>query len=152
MKKEDFLKNIRLAKKSHILWVERAKKLVNGLPIGEDEIPLEPTSCAFGQWFYGDGQVMLAIFSQASIKKLEDKHKELHTSYLKIFKIYFDLSTQGFFSKLLKRPKKISDIDRRIAMDELDNLEKISEEMVSYLNIIDARINQVEAEDLEKYL
>ncbi len=152
MKKEEVLKNIRAARRSHVMWVDRARSLVNGFPVNKEQIPLEVTSCDFGQWFYCDGQILLVIFSEESIKKLENKHRELHDSYMKIFKIYFDTSNQSFIAKLLKRRKKISDRERHLALEDLQKLEKVSDELVSYLNIIEKRMNQIDESRFEKFI
>ncbi len=152
MKKEEVLKNIRAARRSHVMWVDRARSLVNGFPVNKEQIPLEVTSCDFGQWFYCDGQILLVIFSEDSIKKLENKHRELHDSYMKIFKIYFDTSNQSFIAKLLKRRKKISDREQHLAMEDLQKLENVSDELVSYLNIIEKRMNQIDESTFEKFI
>jgi len=150
MKKHKVLDNIRAARLAHIKWVDGARKLVNGGEITEDEIPVESTSCDFGHWFYSDGQVLLAIFSTASVKKLESKHKELHQIYMKIFKIYFDMSKQSFFEKLFSKRKKISEKDKMEAHEELAYLEGISEELIAYLNIFEKNLNMIEEKDFEK--
>jgi len=150
MKKKKVLDNIRAARLAHVKWVDRARRLVDGGKITEHEIPVEATSCDFGHWFYSDGQVLLAIFSAASVKKLEYKHKELHTTYMKIFKIYFDTSDQSFFEKLFNKRKKISERDRMDAHEELAYLEGISEELIAYLNIFEKNLNSIEEKDFEK--
>jgi hypothetical protein len=150
MKKHKVLDNIRAARLAHVKWVDRARRLVDGGDITEDEIPVEATSCDFGHWFYSDGQVLLAIFSAASVKKLEAKHKELHQTYTKIFKIYFDTSSQSFFEKLFNKRKKISEKDKMDAHEELAYLEGISEELIAYLNIFEKNLNSIEEKDFEK--
>jgi len=150
MKKHKVLDKIRAARLAHMKWVERARLLVKGGDITKDEIPVEATSCAFGHWFYSDGQVLLAIFSAASVKKLESKHKELHTSYMKIFKIYFDTSKQSFFQKLLKKRKDISERDKLLAHEELIVLEEISDDLIAYLNVFERNLNSIEDKDFEK--
>ena len=150
MKKKKVLDNIRAARLAHVKWVDRARRLVDGGKITEHEIPVEATSCDFGHWFYSDGQVLLAIFSAASVKKLEYKHKELHTTYMKIFKIHFDTSDQSFFEKLFNKRKKISERDRMDAHEELAYLEGISEELIAYLNIFEKNLNSIEEKDFEK--
>ncbi len=152
MKKEEVLKKIRAARRSHVIWVDRARSLVNGFPVSKDQIPIEVTSCDFGKWFYCDGQILLVIFSESAIKKLEDKHRELHDTYMKIFKIYFDTSNQSLLARLLKRRKKISDRERLIAMEDLQRLEEISNELVSYLNIIEKKMNLIDEEKFEKFI
>jgi hypothetical protein len=150
MKKQKVLDNIRAARLGHVKWLDRVRVLVSGGEISENEIPLEATSCDFGHWFYSDGQVLLAIFSAASVKKLEAKHKELHQSYMKIFKIYFDTSSQSFLAKLFNKRKEITERDKVDAHEELAYLEGISEELIAYLNIFEKNLNNIEEKDFEK--
>jgi hypothetical protein len=150
MKKQKVLDNIRAARLAHVKWVDRARRLVEGGDITANEIPVEATSCDFGHWFYSDGQVLLAIFSAASVKKLESKHKELHITYMKIFKIYFDTSDQSFLAKLFNKRKEISERGRMDAHEELAYLEGISEELIAYLNIFEKNLNSIEEKDFEK--
>jgi hypothetical protein len=150
MKKHQVLNNIRAARLAHVKWVDRARLLVDGGEITKQEIPVEATSCDFGHWFYGDGQVLLAIFSVGSVKKLESKHKELHTTYMKIFKIYFDTSKQSFFEKLFSTRKKITEKDKVDAHEQLAYLEAISDDLIAYLNVFEKNLNSIEEKDFEK--
>jgi len=150
MKKHKVLDNIRAARLAHVKWVDRARKLVDGGEITEHEIPVEATACNFGHWFYSDGQVLLAIFSVGSVKKLESKHRELHLAYMKIFKIYFDTSNQSFFQKLLKKRKSISEKDKLLAHEELICLVEISDNLIAYLNVFEKNLNAIEEKDFEK--
>ena len=152
MKKEEVLKSIRSARRSHVVWVDRARSLVNGLEIKKEQIPLEVTSCEFGKWFYCDGQILLVIFSEEAIKKLEDKHRELHEIYMNIFKTYFDTSTQSLLAKLFKRRKKISEREKHLAMEDLIKLEEVSSELISYLNIIEKKMNRIDEATFEKFI
>jgi hypothetical protein len=152
MDKIDILKNIRAARRAHVIWVDRAKALVNGLEITKDQIPLDVTSCDFGKWFYCDGQILLSIFTEEAIKTLENKHKELHDIYMKIFKIYFNTSDFSFWEKLLKKKKRISAGDEHNALAYVRNLEEVSSELISYLNIIEKKINSIDEENIKKYI
>jgi len=152
MEKVDVLKNIRSARRAHVIWVDRAKALVNGLKVTKDQIPLEVTSCEFGKWFYCDGQILLSIFTEDAIKTLENKHKELHDIYMKIFKIYFNTSDFSFWEKLLKKKRKVSAADEHNALAYVRNLEEVSNELISYLNIIEKKINTINEDDFEKYI
>ena len=150
--KKDVLKSIRAARRSHVKWVDHAKALVNGLEITKEQIPLEVTSCDFGKWFYCDGQILLSIFKEEAIERLESKHKELHDSYMKIFKIYFDTSNLSFWDKILKRQKKISATEEHAAIKHLAELEAVSSELISYLNIIEKKISGIDEKSFEKYV
>lgn len=152
MQKYEIVSKIRSARLAHIQWVQRAKSLVNGLPIKEEDIPLMPDSCAFGKWFYSDGQILLAIFNEKVVSEIESLHNDLHEEYLNIFKIYFDTSDMGFFEKLLKSKKKILDKDQKQAKASLKKLEKISDELIKSLNIAETKINMADPEMFEKYV
>jgi len=152
MEKIDVLKNIRAARRSHTQWVEKAKSLVNGLEVKKEQIPLEVTECSFGKWFYCDGQILLSFFTEEAIEKLDNKHKELHDVYMKIFKIYFPEHEGSFFSKLFKKKVKVTLQDETIALAYLRNLEEVSKELVSYLNIIEKKLNTVDEETFAKYV
>lgn len=146
MEKSDVLRSIRSARRAHVIWVDRAKALVNGLEVKKEQIPLEVTECDFGKWFYCDGQILLSIFTEEAVKKLDDKHKELHDIYMKIFKIYFSVKKRSLWAKLLKRKKKITANDEYNALVYLRNLEEISDELISYLNIMEKKLNSVDEE------
>ena len=152
MEKLDVLKNIRAARRSHVEWVQRAKSLVNGLPITKEQIPLDVTTCNFGKWFYCDGQILLSIFTEEAVKTVENKHKELHDIYMKIFTIYFSTAKQSLFSKLFKYKRNVSEVEKEIALKELLALEKVSSELISYLNIIEKKLNNIDEETFKKFL
>lgn len=147
-KKGEILTKIRGARREHVAWVERAKALVHGLEISKEQIPIKVTKCEFGKWFYCDGQILLSIFKEEAVEKLESKHKELHTIYMKIFKIYFDKKEQTIWEKIFKRKRKISASDEHIALEYLKKLEITSMELISYLNIIEKKINTIDEEKL----
>ncbi len=150
--KREVLKNIRSARREHVKWVYRAKKLVNGLEVSKEDIPLKITSCEFGKWFYGDGQILLYIFKEEAIEKLDAKHRELHDIYINIFKIYFNSSKRTLWEKLLGRSKKISATQEQEAIKYLAQLEEVSIELVSYLNIIEKKITLIDEKSFKKFL
>lgn len=146
MEKSEVLISIRVARREHIIWVDNAKALVNGLDVKKEQIPIAITACNFGKWFYCDGQILLSLFTEHAVKKLDNKHKELHDTYMKIFKIYFSVGKRSFLAKLLKRKKKITANEEYNALVYLADLEKISDELISYLNIIEKKLNTISEE------
>ena len=152
MEKIDVLKNIRAARRAHTEWVDKAKSLVNGLEVKKEQIPLEVTQCKFGKWFYCDGQILLSFFTEEAIEKLDLKHKELHDVYMKIFKIYFPVEKSSFLASLFKRQHTITPSDENTALAYLKNLEEISKELISFLNIIEKKLNTVDEETFAKYV
>jgi len=151
MKKDEIVHKIRLARLAHVKWVQRAKSLVNGIPIKEEDIPLTPDACQFGKWFYSDGQILLTIFNNKTVKELEDLHNQLHEEYMNIFKIYFDLTNLNFFSKLLNQGKKISKEEIQKSKVHIRSLEEISEILIKKLNIMETKINMADEKIFEKY-
>ena len=150
--KKDILKSIREARSSHVQWVDYAKALVNGLDITKEQIPLEVTTCEFGKWLYSDGHILLSIFKEEVIEKLESKHKALHDSYLKIFKIYFNPSKLSFWDRVLMRQKRISATQEHLAIQYFIQLEKISFELISFLNLIEKKISSIDEKSFDKFL
>jgi len=151
MKKNEIVQKIRLARLAHVKWVQRAKSLVNGVPIKEEDIPLTSDACEFGKWFYSDGQILLAIFNERSVKEIEDLHNQLHNEYMKIFSIYFDMSNIGFFARLLSKGKRVSEEEKKRAKSYLNLLEVTSNKLIKKLNIMETKINMVKDGSLEKY-
>ena len=150
--KEEVLKSIRGSIRTHMQWVDRAKALVNGLEVTKEQIPLEVTNCEFGKWFYCDGQILRSMFKEEAIKKLESKHKELHDIYMKIFKIYFDTSNFSLWEKLLNRQETISVTEEQTAIEYLSDLEQVSDELISFLNLIEKNVNTVDEKIFEKFI
>lgn len=151
MQKSEIISKIRAARFAHVQWVQKAKSLVNGLEIKEEDIPLTSDACTFGKWFYSDGQVLLAIFNEKSVKEIEVLHNQLHEEYMNIFKIYFDLSNLGFFAKLFNQGKKVSEKEKLKSLVYLSNLEKISDSLIQHLNIMETKINMADSEMFERY-
>jgi len=149
MEKIDVLKNIRAARRSHTQWVDKAKSLVNGLEVKKEQIPLEVTECSFGKWFYCDGQILLSFFTEEAIGKLDDKHKELHDIYMKIFKIYFPKHKGSFFAKLFKQKVKVSHQDETVALAYLRNLEEVSKKLIEQINLMERRIVALPESELD---
>jgi hypothetical protein len=146
VEKSEVLTSIRAARRAHIIWVDSAKALVNGLEVKKEQIPIAVTECDFGKWFYCDGQILLSLFTEHAVKKLDNKHKELHDTYMKIFKIYFSIQKRSLWAKILKRKKKITANDEYNALVYLADLEKTSDELISYLNIIEKKLNTISEE------
>jgi len=149
-KKGEILTKIRGARREHVAWVERAKALVNGLDISKEQIPVKVTNCEFGKWFYCDGQILLSIFKEEAVEKIENRHKELHSIYMKIFKIYFDRAELSLLAKIFRRKQKVSAHNEYSALEHLEDLEKISTELISYLNIIEKKISNIDDDKLER--
>lgn len=128
------------AKKAHIKWVQRAKLLIEGLPIDEGAIPLSSTDCVFGMWFYGEGQKLNALGNMTCLSEIEKAHFVLHDQYMKIFKIYFADNDRSFFSKIFSSKKKISDQEKDMAKEYFSKLQASSEEVLNHITKLERRL------------
>lgn len=140
MNREETLEQLTAAKKAHIKWVNRAKSLVQGIPVEKDAIPVDSTECKFGQWFYGEGQKLNAMPSMDCLGKIEALHTQLHDLYIKIFKIFFGESNRSFFSKLFKVKSKVSDHDKEIAQEYFLQLEGVSKSLLEEIGKLERRL------------
>ena len=128
------------AKKAHIKWTQRAKLLIEGLPIDESAIPLSSTDCAFGMWFYGEGQKLNALGNMGCLGDIEKAHFILHDQYMKIFKIYFANTERSFFSKIFSSKKKISEQEKEMAKEYFVKLQAASDEVLDVIGKLERRL------------
>ncbi|MGD9969096.1 MAG: CZB domain-containing protein [Sulfuricurvum sp.] len=140
MNKEETLLQLQNAKKAHLTWVNRARSLIEGLPIEKEQVPVYNTDCQFGQWFYGEGQRLNRMPSMDCLKEIETLHTELHEVYMKIFRIYFSDEDRSFLSKLFGTRKKVSQLHQEIAKDYYDKLRTISEKLINAIERLERRL------------
>lgn len=151
MNKENILKHLRDAKKGHIRWVEHAYALIRGIPLDKDQVPLQATECAFGQWYFGEGQV----FSQNKVfADMKAKHAELHGIYMEIFQILFSPieKKKSFFEKFFNQSAKVEESEKTKALEYYRNLEKVSNELVKYIEVLETQVINMSDEDLKKLI
>lgn len=140
MDKAITLQSLSDAKKAHLMWVQRAKLLIEGLPIDEGAIPLNYTECKFGMWFYSEGQKLNALGNMTCLNEIEKSHVTLHDEYMHIFKIFFANIDRSFFSKLFNTKKKISDSERETAKEHFIKLQAASEEIMDHIGRLERRL------------
>jgi Chemoreceptor zinc-binding domain len=140
MNKEATITHLNNAKKAHITWVQRAHALIEGLPIEKEQIPVGCTECQFGQWFYGEGQILGMMPSMDTLKEIETLHFELHDVYMKIFKIYFSDEDRSLLSKLFGTRKKVSPLNQEAARDYYNQLKTISEKLIVTIERLERRL------------
>ncbi len=93
IKKQEALGKLRKAKGAHIKWRAYAQALVSGVSVDEDKIPVEHTSCAFGQWYHNDGKLMLGHL--AAYDSIYTPHEMLHEIYKRIFLVLHSEDSDG---------------------------------------------------------
>lgn len=150
MNKQDTIQQLHDAKKAHVKWVQRAKALIEGLPVEKESIPVDCTECKFGQWFYGEGQNLHAIPGMECLSEIESLHFELHDMYMKIFKLYFGEMNKSFFSKIFKSSKKVSDSDKERARENYDKLLEISKKLLEVIDKLERRLHAITAESFNE--
>jgi len=151
MEKNTILDQLRAAKAAHINWVQRAKMLISGFKMEEDAIPVNSTQCQFGKWFYSDAQRLNGLRNNPlkCFEKIESLHFDLHDIYLNIYKIYYDMEPQGFFSKLFGKKRKITDDSVKLAKEYFNSMEEISKQLVNEINLMERRIVALPEKDIE---
>ncbi len=75
----------------HLNWVKQVSAFLTDENINELKVETDHTRCALGKWLYGEGRKhaeLLVPEMAADLKTLEDPHKALHETAIKIQKIY----------------------------------------------------------------
>jgi hypothetical protein len=150
MNKAETVEQLHNAKKAHVKWVQRAKALIEGLPVEKESIPVDCTDCKFGQWFYGEGQNLNAIPGMDCLHEIETLHFNLHDIYMKIFKLYFGEMNRSFFSKLFNMKNKISDSDKEKAKEYYEQLLDVSHQLLAVIDRLERRLHAMSATAFEQ--
>jgi hypothetical protein len=138
------------AKKEHIRWVKKADHLICGLPVENEHIPLESTSCSFGKWLYGIVGMRLRseyIFER-TIERIEVQHNIIHEHYHEIHKIFFQKPpSRTLFHKFIKsHSKKVSKKEREEARASFEKLKEASDELLQLLEKLEKAVKVVDAQ------
>ena len=135
--KAKILQELNSAKIAHERWVKRAEHLVDGLPVDQSFIPLDPTECGFGRWLYSDMGQRLRLLKEyrSLIEQIEFYHDKLHDIYRKIYKIYFVIPNErSLLHKILTfNSKKITSSEQQKAQEYFMELQKSSIELKQLL-------------------
>ena len=137
MDKNKLIYQIREAKRAHVSWVMKADALIQGIPLEQDQVPVNGTECKFGHWYYGEGQNLSFL---QSYKAIEQPHFNLHSTYAQIFKLLFDETRQGMLEKLFGKSKKAEEVKLLKARQMFPELRKHSEEVIAALEGLEAEL------------
>jgi len=151
-KKQEILQQLAEARLSHAKWLRRAKHLIEGLPVKDGMIPIDPTDCAFGQWFYKDAVRYKNVLSFAKhIEKIGSLHVALHDVYLHIYKIYFvDARRSRFMSTILaSQYKSPSKSQQELTQHYFIELQKISNELNKELETLEKLVLSLDKQYFE---
>jgi len=139
------------AKVAHARWVKRAEHLISGLPIEKDFIPLEATTCVFGQWFYSQGTRLRSIEKIAPIfDKIEKQHDKIHDIYGEIYKIYFVIpEKRGLLDRLLTfNSKEPTATQKEEAKVKYKLLKEISHTLILHIEELEKEAKTLNYEEL----
>lgn len=141
MKLSDILERLRNARSAHKAWVSRAEAMVEGIPLEENQVPMFPTECVFGQWYYGDGQQLKRL---AGFRELEQPHEELHKVYMRIFKLLYDEPDTSTFGRLLGKARRAKQKQVEEAAALIPQLRALSDQMTTILEQMEDRLTTLQ--------
>jgi methyl-accepting chemotaxis protein len=81
----------------HLKWAQKVNALLTDETVTELQVETDPHKCAFGKWYYGEGRKeaeRMAPGLKAIFKDIEEPHKHLHQSAIKIADVYEQLDWQ----------------------------------------------------------
>lgn len=154
MVSDSVLEEMELARNNHTKWLQRVKRLIENMPIGEGMIPLDPVHSDFGIWFYTKGLEFKELSGLSpTIDNIKNYHEELHTVYIKIYKIYFvDSKRSWVLSKLLSPYKEVSRQEQLLAYTYYEELEEISKQLIKEFDILHRSVRRVDVKILKRAL
>ena len=150
MDKKDILIELKAAKQAPLEWVQRAKSLIDGVPVEQNQIPVSCTACAFGKWFYSDAQGLKAIPGMDVLKVIEEEHSGLHDIYAKIFAIYFSEEDPSFLAKIFGKKKKIPIDAQEVALAHFIELQETSVRLLAAIDRLDRRLEALPMSSFER--
>jgi hypothetical protein len=163
--KASILQHIYTAKRAHKEWVRKADKLVNGLDgfqggkvtvkVDKTFIPLESSSCEFGQWFNAHLIHLAKIPSVGPfVKRIEQHHNQLHETYANIYAIFFVLPhNRSLIHKIFTlNSKKVSSEERKQAKIYFNYLKRSSNELMEVISVLEEKIKSIEYNELKKVI
>jgi len=163
--KAAMLQNIYAAKRAHKDWVRKADRLVNGLDgyqgkkvnldVDKTFIPLDSSSCKFGQWFDKYAEHLSKFGSIGRfVNRIEEHHNALHATYSHIYSIFFIVpEKRSIIHKIITfNSKKVSELEREKACIHLEYLKKSSAELIEVLEVLEDKIKALDYNELRSFL
>lgn len=147
MDRKAIITQLRKAKTAHIRWRSYAQALVSGVPIDENKVPVIYTECDFGRWYYGEGQ---ALDGLGGYRSIDNPHEQLHAVYLDIFQHLFEEEDISLFDRLIGRKARESVERQREIQEKLDELLRISERLLAYIDELEHSVMVLDDETLAR--
>ncbi len=140
MKLKDVIGKIHQARARHKAWVAHAEALARGVPLDGEKAPVLPTDCAFGQWYYGEGQMLRRL---DEFRRIEEVHDELHKTYMEIVALLFNEPDVSMLGRLTGEARKLKAENKEKAQRMIGLLRHISEELDAALDKLEQRLRQI---------
>ncbi len=140
MKIKEVIGKIHQARARHKAWVAHAEALVRGVPLDADKAPVLPTDCAFGQWYYGEGQMLRRL---QEFRRIEEVHDELHKTYMEIVALLFNEPDVSMIGRLIGEARKVRAENKAKAERMLELLRHLSDELDAALDALESRLLQI---------
>ncbi len=140
MQISEIIQRLQAARAAHKAWVARAEALVSGLPLDKDQVPVLPTDCAFGQWYYGPGQMLRRL---PAYQALEKPHDHLHRIYMEIFKMLYSEPEVSMFGRLLGKRARLMKQQQARAETLLVELRGTSRDLCDILERLEDQVRKV---------
>lgn len=148
MNRVEAVHRIQEARQAHTQWVGHARKLISAPAMDKDIAPVLPTDCVFGDWYYGDGQLL--SFSRP-FQEIETAHNELHSIHTEIFDKLFKEPRHSFLLKYFRKSGEQTLADKtEEAKQLLVRLEEVSEEIISQTQSLENEISDLGDEDFDR--
>lgn len=146
MNKQDILRQLKAAKSAHIKWRSYAQALVSGVPVSEEKVPAQHTSCTFGTWYYGPGQILGGL---PAFHAIEAPHRVLHEIYMQIFTLLFEAENKdaGFFRKLFGMSAKQANNREQVAQ-LLDSLIAVSRTLLEATEQLERDVQEMSEDEV----
>ncbi len=141
MNKKIALDKLRKAKGAHLKWRAYAQALVSGVSVDDDKIPVEHTSCVFGQWYHGDGKEQLGHLS--AYEAIYTPHEMLHAIYKKIFDLLHSKDNAGVFKKLFSTKEDRENERLALARSYMEELVGVSETLLQAIDLLEQEIKEL---------
>jgi len=145
MIKKSILQQLSHARKSHLIWVEKANKIISSSNHNRDSISFDSTECGLGFWINQEGKRLRQISTlNKLIKNIEIRHNKLHNIYLNIYQMFFMIPRrkpliQRLFNFNSNKENENKEINDAIEL-HLKDIEQNSEELLNLLNKLENSI------------
>ncbi|EGV31373.1 hypothetical protein ThidrDRAFT_1995 [Thiorhodococcus drewsii AZ1] len=145
MTKKEILTQLRAAKTAHIQWRSYAQALISGLPVDQDHVPVVHTTCKFGKWYYGPGQVLSSL---SAYEAIDVPHETLHQLYMKIFNTLFSEDDRSMLQRLFGSKGQLDKKRRQEADIMMQNLLAVSRTLLEAIALLEQEVMQLSDEEL----